>query len=332
MDAITTTTNQALVFEVRDQPLDHNPAAVYLSGLKPSGRYTQAQALNQVARLLNTPEMRDERGKENTYLYCPWAALRFQHVAAIKSQLEGKYKPATVNKALAAVRGVLFAAKHLKQISAEDFQDAREVKGITNHTLPAGRELAAGEISALMAACENDLTPAGARDAAIVAVAYSCGLRRQELAGLELADYDPTSGKLIVRHGKGGKERTAYLVNGADQAMADWLSLRGSQEGALFEPINKGGNIQRRKMSAQTIYNLLSKRGREAGVKSFSPHDMRRTFVSDLLDAGADISTISKMAGHASVTTTARYDRRPEAAKQKAAGLLHVPYRGRLVR
>lgn len=331
MDTLTTA-NPTTWLEVREQPLDHNPAAVYLAGLKPSGRYTQAQALNTVARMLNTPEMRDDKGKETTYLYCPWAALRYQHIAAIRSQLEGKYSPATVNKALAAVRGVMFAAWNLEQITGDDYQRIKNVKGITNHTLPAGRELANGEISALMAACENDPTPSGGRDAAILAVGYSCGLRRQELAALEMADYDPATGKLIVKHGKGGKERTAYLVNGAARAMADWLSLRGTQEGALFQPINKGGVIQPRKMSAQTIYNLLSKRAQESGVKSFSPHDLRRTFVSDLLDAGADISTISKMAGHASVTTTARYDRRPEAAKQKAAGLLHVPYRGRMAR
>jgi site-specific recombinase XerD len=67
----------------------------------------------------------------------------------------------------------------------------------------------------------------------------------------------------------------------------------------------------------EQVYNNLRKRARLAGVKDFSPQDLRRTYAGDLLEAGVDISLVSRMAGHAGVQTTARYDSHPEQAKRK---------------
>jgi integrase len=197
---------------------------------------------------------------------------------------------------------------------------------VRNQTVPAGRELAQGEILALVNACKADSTPAGARDAAIIGLLYTCGLRRAELAALDRADFDAETGRVLVRAGKGHQQRTVFAQGGALRALSDWLAAYPTEGGSLFVPINKGGRIVPQRLSAQSVYNLLKKRASEAGVRDFSPHDMRRTFVGDMLDRGVDIATVANIAGHASVDTTRRYDRRPEETKKRAASLLHFPY------
>ena len=159
--------------------------------------------------------------------------------------------------------------------------------------------------------------------------ARSCIARRSALARADLDDYDPLTDMFRIR-GKGNKERTNHLENGAADAMADWLMVRGDAPGPLFIPINKGGNMTLRRMIDQAIYNMVNRRIDQAGIKDFSPHDLRRTFVSNMLDAGADLATVSKIVGHEEINTTASYDRRPKEAKKKAQQLLTIPYKRRL--
>jgi integrase len=144
---------------------------------------------------------------------------------------------------------------------------------------------------------------------------------------LDLSDFDVSTGALQVRSGKGNKPRITYAARASTQALGQWIGARGTTEGPLFCPVNKGGKIAVRRMSDQAVRKIMRKRAMEAGVSEFSPHDLRRTMIGDLLDAGADISTVQRLAGHANVTTTARYDRRGEATKRKAADLLNIPYR-----
>jgi site-specific recombinase XerD len=167
--------------------------------------------------------------------------------------------------------------------------------------------------------------PAGPRDAAFLALLYAGGLRRSEAVTLDINDYDAEAGELRVE-GKGRRERMVHLHGGAAEALAAWLGARGAAPGPFLCPVDRAGRVEIRRLTSQAVLLACRKRSKEAGVDRFSPHDLRRSFIRDLLDAGVDISSVQRMAGHARVTTTARYDRRPEARERKAAQKLHVPY------
>lgn len=296
-------------------PTERNPATVYMASLAPSGRQAIKWALQSIADMFNVP-----------FDSMPWHELRYEHLQAIRTNLqETELAPATVNMTLYALRGVAKSAFNLRLMSADDYARLCNVKPVRGNREPPGRALSVGEITALLDTCAG--TPIGIRDAAIILVMYCCGLRRDEVVRLDLEHYH--EGELKVR-GKGNKERMLYVDNGPLDALDDWITTRGDQPGALFNPINKGGVIQYRQMADQAIYNLLKSHAKQAGVARFSPHDLRRSFISELLDRGADVVTVQGLAGHASVQTTARYDRRGERAKKKAIGLLHVPYKKRL--
>jgi len=282
-------------------------------------------ALDAIARLLV-----DDRCDA---LSVDWSQLRYRHTTAVRALLaDGRYAPSTANRHLAALRGVLKECWRLGYVSAEDFQRASDLEPLRGSRLPRGRALQPGEIRSLFAACEEsekDKKPAmAARDAAILALLYGSGLRRAEAVGLVFADFDHEAGTLKVR-GKGNKERLAHLGDASQAALDAWLFVRGLWAGPLFVAINKGGRLGRVGMSGQAMLYITRQRTLQASVAAFSPHDLRRTFIGDLLDAGADLSTVQQLAGHAQIQTTARYDRRGEATKKRAAKLLHVPYRGR---
>lgn len=298
---------------------DH-PVAVYLANLSAGSRRTMRGALDAVADIVS--------GGEADAVSLDWSSLRYQHTQAIRTALAERYAPATANKMLSALRGVLKESWRLGYVDAENYRRAADIEGIRGESLLAGRSLSAGELRSLFAVCATDASPAGIRDAALLAILYGAGLRRAEAVALSLGDYDRDTGRLTIQRGKGAKARLAHATNGAKRALDAWLDIRGETPGALLCPVGKSGQITIRHMTGQAVLYVLRKRASQANIKAFTPHDLRRTFIGDLLDAGADIATIQQMAGHASVQTTARYDRRPEATRRKAAELLHIPYAG----
>lgn len=318
MEAHTAIGTQKLILSKAGH-LDRNPAAVYLAKLGPGSRRTMRQALDTIAELL--------AGRGDCALKLNWAALQYQHTQTVQTALAERYRPTTANKMLYALKGVLKEAWRLGQMDVETYHRAVDLKRIKAQTLPAGRALLAREIRSLFEACEREEGPASVRDASLVAVLYGAGIRRSEVVGLDLMDFNSENGEIVVRGGKGRKDRIVYAPEGAIEAIKDWIKARGSQAGPLLCPVRKGGWIELRRMTDQAVFNRLRFLAMKAGVKDFSPHDLRRTFITDLLDLTGDLATVQKLTGHANSATTARYDRRGERAKKNIAGKLYVPYR-----
>jgi integrase/recombinase XerD len=299
----------------------NNPAALYVASLASAhSRRTMRGALAAVLAVIGVDE---PGGAVDTFA---WHKLEYAHVAAIRAALIERYAPASVNKMLAAVRGVLKSAFHASLMSGDAYErTAAAAAVVKGETLPAGRDIPALELRALVEACKADGTAIGARDAAILAVLYA-GLRRSEAAALQLADVDFSTGCLTVTAGKGRKSRRAYLPTNGLPAVTAWTLVRGDAPGALFVRFTPTGAPTAAGITDQAIYAMLHKRAGQAHIPPLSPHDFRRTMIGDALSADVDIVTVGGLTGQADPVTTARYDRRPEEVRRAAAAKLVFPY------
>jgi len=149
-------------------------------------------------------------------------------------------------------------------------------------------------------------TTLGIRDAAFMELMYASGLRIGELVGIDLDDFELRS-RLVKVHGKGSKERIVPFGSKAEAAVRAYLAVRGEladdpEEQALF--VNyRGGRITVR--SVRRLFDgYLRKAALRAGI---SPHTMRHSFATHLLNAGADLRAIQELLGHASLSTTQKY-------------------------
>ncbi len=145
---------------------------------------------------------------------------------------------------------------------------------------------------------------AGTRDAAMLEVLYSAGLRVSELVGLDLADIDLNGGVLRVR-GKGKKERLAFLGQPATRAFERYLarrSLGGATTDAVF--VNGRGG----RLTTRSVERIVERDLARAGLAGRgTPHTLRHSFATHLLDAGADLRTVQELLGHADPATTQIY-------------------------
>lgn len=207
---------------------------------------------------------------------------------------------------------------------------------------PAQKPIPAPEVPRLAA------DPVAARDQAVLELAYSTGLRVGELVALDVKDVDFSASRVLVRHGKGAKDRLVPMGIPAAEALRAWLEKRGhlAVKGASLKsgPVkalflgSRGGRLNDRE-----VRRILDKRLLETGLDSaLSPHGLRHSFASHLLAAGADLKSIQEMLGHSSLAATERYTHldldklrqayrahpRARADSQKPGGRLEPPWPG----
>jgi len=300
---------------------DENPYWVYLARFSGESRRTMRGCLDRIAAILA-----DQPAAPGLGEHVPWEGIRYPHVVLLRTEFTERWASLShVNKHLSALRGVLLECWHLRLMSAEDYQRARDIKNVKGSREAAGRSIHTDEISALLAVCLADASiPHGVRDAAIVAILQSTGIRRAEAAAalIERYDYGERSLRVI---GKGNKERTVYLHQTAVPYLDRWLVTVSARRGPVFRSVDRWGHIGTEPLSARAIGYILNERREQAGLPRLSTHDFRRTFIGDFIDAGGDLVQAQKLAGHASATTTAAYDRRPGRALRNAVDRLSLP-------
>jgi integrase/recombinase XerC len=220
-------------------------------------------------------------------------------------RLYGSYRRTTIARKLSAVRSFFaFLEKRglIKDNPAADISTPKKEKSIPAH-------LSVDEVFRLLDRPDRE-KPLGLRDLAILEVLYSCGIRVSELAGLDLSSID--FGQRLVRvFGKGGKERIVPIGRKALEAIEKYhdatLSLRKKARGEKREEplfINfRGGRL-----STRSIGKIVKRCGRECALMTeISPHALRHTFATHLLDSGADLRSVQELLGHVSLSTTQKY-------------------------
>lgn len=232
----------------------------------------------------------------------PEAVTSLDVASFLASLKDGDLKPRSRARALSAVR-MFHRFLVMEQFAQENPTSVIEAPKFLQK-LPTF--LTFREVEALLAAPVGE-EPQELRDRAMLELLYATGLRVSELVTLRVRDVNISAGYLLAL-GKGSKERLVPLGESAGRAVETYLSFgreklrRGRDTEALF--LSRLGDS----MTRQAFWNLIKKRAREAGIRTaISPHTLRHSFATHLLENGADLRSVQIMLGHADLATTQIY-------------------------
>lgn len=250
-----------------------------------------------IAQFLDTVEERAGRAAEP-------ADLDVRQLRAHLATLHGRRAPSTMARKLSALRR--FGEFLRREGLVEDNEATLVQNPKRGQRLPVA--LPVEDVTAMIEEPAPDDAKAR-RDRAVLEVLYGAGLRVSECVGLDLSSLRWEADRLLVRvvRGKGGKDRIVPLGRPAAEALRAYLELRPLLVGprspaeAVFLG-NRGGRL-----SDRQVRYLVERRSNESAHARISPHGLRHSFATHLLDSGCDLRTIQSMLGHASLSTTQRY-------------------------
>lgn len=226
---------------------------------------------------------------------------------------EKQYKASTVNRRLAALSTYMSWGKQTKLIETDPTENIRGIQQV-----PSGPQyLDRKEQFSLQRAIEKDLQISRLRypkrwisrqrDNSLVIFLLHTGLRLNEVLALRVNDLEISErkGKVIVRQGKGGKQRIVPLNIDARKAINDWLAVRPqSTSGYLWIAVE---NNQNGSLSGRSVQRVIRRIGQDAGIMHLTPHILRHTFGKNLVDSGVGLEKVAALLGHSDLNTTRIY-------------------------
>jgi site-specific recombinase XerD len=243
--------------------------------------------------------------------YCSEPRLTFNRSVMVKyrSFLERlALSAATINLHLSAIRRLADESAESGWLSPEHAIGIRRVKGVKRLGRKMGNWLTRNQAQQLVNAASNN-SLCGWRDCAMLGLLLGCGLRRSEVVGLNLDQFQSREGRCVIVNsvGKGKRLRTVPVPSWSKELLNAWLRHSGVSEGKVFRRVLKGGMRQEAGVTANVVWYAVKRCARQAGINNLAPHDLRRTCARPCHGGGGELEQIQFLLGHASVQTTERY-------------------------
>ena len=283
-------------------------------GLPAALSSAQAELRAMTLAAVPSPNTRRAYGKaiDDLFAFAAGRPLSRPLLIEFRASMEALATP-TINLRLSAVRKLVSEAARNGLLSREDAAELSDVPNLPDRGTRLGNWLTKEQARELLRVPDRS-TLKGKRDYVILALLVACGLRREELAQLEVEDIQMREGRWVLAdlRGKGGRVRTVAVPLWVRQGINAWTVAASIKEGKLLRRVGRGGAeregaVRKQPLGAASIRLIVEQAAADIGIVGLAPHDLRRTCAKLCRKAGGDLEQIKFLLGHSSIQTTERY-------------------------